>query len=141
MDMGTDPCVIGQVQGSDRDYGAPLYAQPDYNVLEHPWYSTDNMWRLRWGADDAAIFDASLTFLGDRTLMAEIHCFRESGWIIVELDADIAWLEDWKWQAGCIQEASIHCLKWQCFQMGVKMLCSILFVSVWFSISVNLSLC
>ena len=90
MDMSTDPHVIGQVQGSDRDYRAPLYAQPNYDVLECPRYSTDDVWHLQWGADDAAIFDTSLTFLGDHTLTAEIHHFRESGWIIAELDANIA---------------------------------------------------
>ena len=47
------------------------------------------MWRLRWGVDNAAIFDASLEFLGDRTLSVEIHRFQESGRIIAELDADI----------------------------------------------------
>ena len=61
--------------------------------------------------DDAAIFDMSLAFLGERTLTVEIHHFRESGWIIVELDADIERLETWKWQVGCIQEVSIHFLK------------------------------
>ena len=109
--MGTDPRVIGRVRGSNEDYGAPLYAQPDYDMLEHPRYGTDDVWRLRWGADDTAIFDASLTFLGDQTLTAEIHRFRESGCIITELDTDIAWLENWKWEVGCIQEASIRRLE------------------------------
>ena len=54
-----------------------------------------------------AIFNASLAFLGDRTLAAEVHHFRELGRIIAELDADIQWLENWKWEVGCIQEASI----------------------------------
>ena len=109
--MGTDPRVIGRVRGSSTDYGAPLYAWPDYDMLERPRYGTDDVWRLRWGADDAAIFDMSLAFLRDRTLTAEIHRFRESGRIIAELDADIAWLENQKWEVGCIQEASICCLK------------------------------
>ena len=57
------------------------------------------------------IFDTSLDFLGDRTLTAEIHRFRESGRIIAELDADIRRLENRKWEAGCIQEASIRRLE------------------------------
>ena len=105
--MGTDPRVIGQVRGSNEDYGAPLYMQPDYEVLKRPRYGTDNVWRLRWGADDVAIFDASLAFLGDHTLTVEIHHFQELGCIIAELDADIAWLENQKWEVGCIQEVSI----------------------------------
>ena len=109
--MGTDPCVIGQVRGSNEDYGAPLYTQLDYETLERPRYGMDDVWRLQWGADDVAIFDVSLAFLGDCTLTAEIHWFRELGRIIAELDADIAWLENRKWEAGCIQEASICHLK------------------------------
>ena len=111
VDMGTDPHVIGRVWGSSEDYAAPLYAQPDHTVLECPRYGMDDVWRLRWGADDAAIFNASLDFLGDRTLTAEIHRFQESGRIIAELDADIRRLENRKWEAGCIQEASICCLE------------------------------
>ena len=53
------------------------------------------------------IFDVSLEFLGDRTLTAEIHRFRELGCIIAKLDADIERLDNQKWQVGCIQEASI----------------------------------
>ena len=106
--MGIDPCVIGQVWGSNEDYGAPLYVQLDYEVLEHPRYRTDDVWRLWWGADDVAIFDVSLAFLGDHTLTAEIHRFQESGRIIAELGADIQQLENRKWEAGCIQEASIR---------------------------------
>ena len=109
--MGTDPRIIGRIQGSNEDYGTPLYARPDYDVLERPRYGADDVWRLRWGADDAAIFDASLAFLGDRTLTAEIHRFRESGHIIAKLDADIQRLENWKWEVGCIQEASIRRLE------------------------------
>ena len=117
--MGTDPHVIGRVQGSNEDYGAPLYARPDYDVLERPRYGTDDVWRLRWGVDDTAIFDASLTFLGDQTLTAEIHRFRESGHIIAELDTDIAWLENQKWEVGCIQEASVT--SWQGRSLDVSL--------------------
>ena len=109
--MGIDPRVIGRVRGSSEDYAAPLYTHPDHTVLERPRYGMDDVWRLRWGADDAAIFDASLDFLGDRTLTAEIHRFRESGCIIVELDADIRRLENRKWEAGCILEVSIRRLE------------------------------
>ena len=49
----------------------------------------------------------TLTFLGDHTLAAEVHCFRESGHIVVEIDMDIERLENRKWEVGCIQEASI----------------------------------
>ena len=43
--------------------------------------------------------------------MAEIHHFQELGCIIAELDADIERLENRKWEAGCIQEASIRRLE------------------------------
>ena len=63
--MGVDPWVVGWVRGSNVDYGAPLHAQPDYDAMERPHYGMDNLWQLKWGSDDAAIFDASLEYLGD----------------------------------------------------------------------------
>ena len=61
--MGVDPRVVGRVRGSDVDYSAPLHAQPDYDAMERPCYGMDDLWRLKWGSDDAAIFDTSLSTL------------------------------------------------------------------------------
>ena len=71
----------------------------------------DNLWRLKWGFDDAAIFDTSLDYLGDRSLTVEVHCFWEAGRIIVQYEEDIRRLEIHKWEAGCLQDASICHLK------------------------------
>ena len=71
----------------------------------------DNLWRFKWGSNDTAIFDASLKYLGDQSLMAEVHCFREAGWIIAQIKVDIKWLETHKWEVGCLQDTSICCLK------------------------------
>ena len=43
--------------------------------------------------------------------MVEVHCFWEAGWIIVQIEADIKWLETSKWEVGCLQDASIRCLE------------------------------
>ena len=67
----------------------------------------DNLWRLKRGSDDAPIFDVSLEYLGDQSLTAEVHRFREAGQIIASLESDIRRLEDCKWEAGCLQDASI----------------------------------
>ena len=87
--MGVDPQVVGCVRGSDVDYGVPLHAQPDYDAMEQPHYSMDDLWQLKWGSDDAAIFDTSLDYLGDRSLMAEVHRFWEVGRIIAQYEEDI----------------------------------------------------
>ena len=71
----------------------------------------DDLWRFKWGLDDAAIFNASLKYLGDRSLTAEVHRFWEAGWIIASIKVDIKRLETHKWEAGCLQDASIHCLE------------------------------
>ena len=73
--MGVDLQVVGHVRGSDVDYSAPLHAQPNYDAMEWPRYGMDDLWRLKWGSDDAAIFDASLNYLGNRSLTVEVHCF------------------------------------------------------------------
>ena len=50
----------------------------------------------------------------------EVHCFRELGHIIAEIDADIERLENQKWQAGCIQEASIrHLESANCYDLPI----------------------
>ena len=58
-----------------------------------------------------AIFDTSLKYLGDRSLTAEVHCFQEVGRIIAQYEEDIRRLETRKWEAGCLQDASIRHLK------------------------------
>ena len=67
--MGVDLCVVGQVRGSDVDYSAPLHAQPNYDAMERPCYGMDDLWRLKWGSNDMAIFDTSLDYLGNRSLV------------------------------------------------------------------------
>ena len=71
----------------------------------------DDLWRLKWGADNAAIFDTSLKYLGDRSLTAEVHRFREAGRIVAQYEEDIRRLETHKWEAGCLQDASISRLE------------------------------
>ena len=43
--------------------------------------------------------------------MAEVHRFWEAGWIIAQIEAVIKQLETHKWEVGCLQDASIHCLE------------------------------
>ena len=75
--------------------------------MEWPRYGLDDLWQLKWGSDDAAIFDTSLEYLGDWSLMAEVHRFREAGRIIAQYEEDIQWLEICKWEVGCLQDACI----------------------------------
>ena len=93
------------------DYGAPLHAQPDYDAMERPHYGMDDLWRLKWGSDNVAIFDTSLKYLGDRSLMAEVHRFWEMGRIVAQYEEDIRRLEIRKWEAGCLQDAAIRRLE------------------------------
>ena len=109
--MGVDLRVVGCVRGSDVDYGVPLHAQPNYDAMERPHYGMDDLWRLKWGSDNVAIFDMSLEYLGDWSLTAEVHCFWEVGRIIAQYEEDIRRLEVCKWEVGCLQDASIHCLE------------------------------
>ena len=109
--MGVDPCVVGRIRGSDVDYGAPLHAQPNYDAMERPRYGMDDLWRLKWGSNNVAIFDVSLEYLGDWSLTAEVHWFWEVGRIIAQYEEDIRRLETRKWEVGCLQDTSIRHLE------------------------------
>ena len=41
----------------------------------------------------------------------EVHCFREAGRIVAQYEEDIRRLEVRKWEAGCLQDASIRRLE------------------------------
>ena len=43
--------------------------------------------------------------------MAEVHRFREAGRIVAQYEEDIRRLEVRKWEAGCLQDASIRRLE------------------------------
>ena len=111
--MSNDPYVIGIVPGDDNHYGSALHAEPCYDIdqFQRPRYHTDDLWRLKYGADEAEEFDEALAFLHDRSLTAEVHRYREAGMLEASYKVDIKKLEDRMWAAGTMKEASVRRLE------------------------------
>ena len=67
MVMSNDPYVISIVPRDDNHYGSALHTEPcyDINQFQHPRYHADDLWRLKYGADEAEEFDNALSFLHD----------------------------------------------------------------------------
>ena len=111
--MSNDPYVIGIVLGDDNHYGSALHAEPCYDIdqFQCPCYHTDDLWRLKYGANEAEEFDEALSFLHDRSLTAEVHRYREARMLEASYKADIKKLEDCMWAVGTMKEASVHHLE------------------------------
>ena len=111
--MSNDPYVIGIVPGDNNHYGSALHTEPcyDINQFQRPRYHTNNLWCLKYGADEAKEFDDALSFLHDQSLTAEVHRYREAGMLEASYKADIKKLEDRMWAAGTMKEASVRRLE------------------------------
>ena len=107
--MSNDLYVIGIIPGDDNHYGLPLHVEPWYNInqFQRPRYHTDDLWHLKYRADEAEEFDKALSFLHNHSLTAEVHRYREAGMLEVSYKADIKKLEDRMWAAGMMKEASV----------------------------------
>ena len=111
--MSNNLYVIGIVPRDDNHYGSALHAEPCYNIdqFQCPRYHTDDLWRLKYGADEAEEFDEALSFLHDRSLTAEVHHYHEARMLEASYKADIKKLEDHMWAMGTMKEASVHHLE------------------------------
>ena len=76
--MGPDPHVIGIIPRDRSQYGGPLYAMPDHNQGERPWYTQDDLWCFKYGADEKMCFNNVLEHIHDLSLTAKVMRFREA---------------------------------------------------------------
>ena len=104
--MGPDPHVIGIIPGDNSQYGGPLYAIPDHNQGERPWYAQDDLWHFKFGADDFDQFESALEHIGDLSLTAKVTRYRETSRLFFQYQEEIRKLEDRMWQAGQLKDAS-----------------------------------
>ena len=109
--MGPDPHVIRIIPGDNSQYGGPLYAIPDHDLGEHPWYAPDDFWRFKYGADDFDQFEAALDHIGDLSLTAKVMHYRESSRLFFQYQEEIRKIEERLWQAGQLKDASGHQLE------------------------------
>ena len=104
--MGPDPHVIGIIPGDRSQYGGPLYAIPDHGQEERPRYAHDDLWRLKYSADERARFDNALDRIHDLSLIAEVARFREVSRLFHMYQEEIRKVEERMWEAGQLQDAS-----------------------------------
>ena len=73
--MSPDPLIIGIIPGDRSQYGGPLYAIPDHDQGEQPWYAHNDLWHFKHGTDKRLQFDNALE-----------HCHKTTvhGWTRLE---------------------------------------------------------
>ena len=104
--MGPDPHVIGIILGDRSQYGGPLYALPDHDLGERPWYAHDDLWRFKVGSDEKARFDNVLEYIHDLSLTAEVERFREASHLFCIYQEEIRKIKERMWEAGQLKDAS-----------------------------------
>ena len=109
--MGPDPHVIGIIPGDCSQYSGPLYAIPDHGQEERPRYAHDDLWHLKYGADERARFDNALDRIHDLSLIAEVTCYREASCLFHMYQEEVRKIEERMWEAGQLQDASAQRLE------------------------------
>ena len=104
--MGLDPHVIGIIPGDNLQYGGPLYAMPDHDQGERPWYTQDNFWHFKFGADNFDQFESTLEHIGDLSLTAKVMRYCEASRLFFQFQEEIRKIEEHMWQTGQLMDAS-----------------------------------
>ena len=97
---------IGIIPGDNSQYGGPLYAIPDHDQGERPWYAQDDFWRFKYGADDFDRFESALEHIGDLSLTTEVTRYCEASHLFFQYQEEIRKIEERLWQAGQLKDAS-----------------------------------
>ena len=92
--MGPDPHVIGIIPGDCSQYGGPLYAIPDHNQGEHPWYTHDDLWHFKYGTDERVQFDNTLEHIHNLLLTAEVMRFCEASCLFFVYQEEVCKLKN-----------------------------------------------
>ena len=109
--MGSDPHVIGIIPGDRSQYGGPLYALPNHDLGERPWYTHDDLWRFKIGSDEKARFDNALEYIHNLSLTAEVTRFQEASRLFFIYQEEIRKIKERMWEAGQLKDASAHRLE------------------------------
>ena len=109
--MGPDPHVISIIPGDHSQYGGPLYALPDHDLGERPWYTHDDLWWFKLGSDEKVCFDNALEYIHDLLLTAEVTRFQEASCLFFVYQEEIRKIKEHMWEAGQLKDASAHRLE------------------------------
>ena len=109
--MGPDPHVIGIIPGDRNQYRGPLYAIPDHDQGECPQYAHNDLWRLKYSADEWARFDNVLEHIHNLSLTAEVARFHGVSHLFFMYQEEIHKLEERMWEAGQLKDTSARRLE------------------------------
>ena len=105
--MGPDPHVIGIIPGDRSQYGRPLYAIPDHDQGERPWYAHDDLWRFKYSADGRAQFNNTLEHINDLSLTAKVAHFHKVSRLFFIYQEEVRKIKEHMWEAGQLKDASV----------------------------------
>ena len=109
--MGPDPHVIGTIPGDCSQYGGPLYALPNHDMGEWPWYTHNDCWWFKYGADEKVQFDNVLEYTHDLLLTAEVTQFHKVSHLFFTYQEEIHKIEERMGEAGQLKDASARRLE------------------------------
>ena len=109
--MGPNPHVIGIIPRDNTQYRGPLYATPDHDQGEHPWYTQDDFWCFKFGTDNFNWFESALEHISDLSLTAEVACYHETSHLFLLYQEEICKIKVCMWEASQLKDASGHRLE------------------------------
>ncbi len=106
--MGPNPIVLGVVDKSDLVYPRPLYATPILTFAHRPIYPQEDLDVLMAEHTDHAVVDRCARDMGDKLVIAEIHCFRT---LTQEGDRIEAWIIELEKAFGDVQALKLRSIR------------------------------
>ena len=104
--MTNDPYAYGMLNSMGEVYKGLIHAAPMLDVTHVPCLGADNLVSLRFDYTDASRIDNALARIGDKSLCAEVHCFRHIKKQFAELEEQMKTLESEMW--------ALQTRQWQC---------------------------
>ena len=95
--MTNDPYAYGMLNATGEVYKGLVHAAPVLDITTVPRLSPDDLTTLRFDYTDASRIDNALARVGDRSLCAEVHRFRNIKKRFAELDEQMKVLESEMW--------------------------------------------
>ena len=109
--MGPDPHVIGIIPGDRSQYSRPLYADPEHDQGERPWYAQDDLWCFKYGANKKECFDNALEHIHDLSLTTKVLHFREASCLFFVYQEEVHKIKEWMWEASQLKDTSARRLE------------------------------
>jgi hypothetical protein len=73
LTLADNPYMVGFCANDDHLYGGHIHAAPDFDILEKPMYSQEDVIVFKLGFEGVAHIDTALNCIHDMALKAEVH--------------------------------------------------------------------